>query len=758
MTDPDGPVPSEYPSILEERAALTSGGSTWTTAGIPGVLPELLLADGPHGLRVPAAGSIAGRSAPATCFPTAAALGSSWNPDLAAEVGAAIGREARAAGVNVVLGPGLNIKRSPLGGRNFEYFSEDPHLTAQMGAAMVRGIQSQGVGATIKHFAVNNQETDRMRVSAQVDERALREIYLAAFEHVVREAGPYAVMAAYNKVNGVPASENRWLLTGVLRELWGFDGLVMSDWGAVSDRVAALAAGLDLEMPPTGTDDQIVAAVRAGDLAETMLDAACSRLASLAARTSTPEVVEHPDLGAHDALARRAAAESVVLLKNDGILPLQPRSGQRIAVIGEFARTPKIQGGGSSKVNPVRLHTALDALTSALTPGEGEVEFAPGFLLSGEPEPALAQTAVELARRSDVVLLFLGLPDTAESEGADRAGLALPQVQLSLLEQLAARAARTVVILSNGGVVQVASWDFQAAAVLEAWLPGQAGGAAVADVLLGQVSPGGRLTETIPLRLADTPSYLHFPGVNGISLYGESSYIGYRYYDTLGLPVAYPFGFGLTYSTFGYSDLAVTPAGRNAWTVEFTVTNNGARDAADVPQVYVAVDEKHPTRPAHELRAFRKLHLAAGASCRVSLTLSERDFALWDVADHRWSVPAGEYRIEVGASSRDIRLHAEVSSPGDGHRRELTEASTVAEWLADPDGRAHLEPVLARIPAELLEQAPEVRHIVWQLPVGKLCGFGLGPDAAQLRRMVAAVRSACAGINGRAAPEGADRG
>jgi len=553
MTDPIGLVPPEC-ATLEERAALTSGSSTWTTAGIPGVLPQLLLSDGPHGLRVPGAGSIAGRSAPATCFPTAAALGSSWNPDLAAGVGAAIGREARAAAVNVVLGPGLNIKRSPLCGRNFEYLSEDPHLTGQMGAAVVRGIQSQGVGATIKHFAVNNQETDRMRVSAQVDERALHEIYLAAFEQL---------------------------------------------------------------------------------------------------------------------------------------------------------------------------------------------------------EPALAETAVELARRSDVVLLFLGLPDTAESEGADRASLALPQVQLSLLEQLADCAARIVVILSNGGVVEVASWDGPAAAVLEAWLPGQAGGAALADVLSGHVSPGGRLTETIPLRLADTPCYLHFPGANGISLYGESSYVGCRYYDTLGMPVAYPFGFGLTYSSFEYSNLAVTLAGRNAWTVEFTVANTGARDAADVPQVNVGVDEPHPTRPVHELRSFRKLHLAAGGSCRVSLILSERDFALWNVADHRWSVPAGEYRIEVVASSRDIRLHAVVSSPGDGHRRELTEVSTVAEWLADPDGRAHLEPVLARIPAELLEQAPEVRHIVWQLPAVKLCGFGLGLDAGQLRRMVAAVRSACAGTDDRAAPEGA---
>jgi len=736
MTDPDGPVPSEYPSTLEQHASLTSGSSTWTTIGIPGVLPELLLADGPHGLRIPGSGSIAGRSAPATCFPTAAALGSSWDPGLATEVGAAIGREARAAGVNVVLGPGLNIKRSPLGGRNFEYFSEDPHLTAQMAAGLVTGIQSQGVGATIKHFAVNNQETDRMRVSAQVDERALHEIYLAAFEHVIREARPYAVMAAYNKINGVPASQNRWLLTTVLRELWGFDGLVMSDWGAAGDRVAALRAGLDLEMPPTGTDDQIVAAVRAGDLPEAVLDTACSRLATLATRTSTREPGEHPDLGAHDALARRAASESIVLLRNDGVLPLDASAGLRVAVIGEFARTPRFQGGGSSRVAPAILHTALDALTGVLTDSDRPgLEFAPGFLLSGEPAPALSDAAIELAQRSDVVLLFLGLPDAAESEGADRRDLSLPRVRVELLRRLAGTAARIVVILSNGSPVDVASWHDATAAVVEAWLPGQAGGQAIADVLTGQVSPSGRLTETIPVRLEDTPCYLHFPGKNGVALYGESSYVGYRYYDTLSVPVAYPFGFGLSYSDFEYAGLVVTPAGANQWTVQFTVTNTGSRAAADVPQVYVAVDEQHPTRPVHELRAFTKVFLGAGQATTVTLALTERDFATWDVAEHRWSVEPGSYTIQVAASSRDIRLQAVVTSPGDGHRRELTVTSTVGEWLADQAGEALLAPYLDRIPASWLEHAPEVRQMIAQLPVIKLCTFGLGLDTGQVARM-----------------------
>ena len=737
MSRPADPVPGKITGSLEQRAALTSGSGTWTTTGIPGVLPQLVLSDGPHGLRFAGAGSAGlARSTPATCFPPAVSLGCTWNPELAAEVGAAIGREARTLGVNVVLGPGLNIKRSPLGGRNFEYFSEDPHLTARMGTGLVTGIQSQGVGATVKHFAANNQETDRMRVSAEVDERALHEIYLAAFEHVIREGGPFALMAAYNKINGVPASENRWLLTTVLRDTWGYDGLVMSDWGAAGDRVAALRAGLDLEMPPTGTDDLIAEAVRRGELDPAVLDEACARLATLARRTTGHPEAVLADLPAHDALARRAASESIVLLRNDGVLPLDASTGLGVAVIGEFARTPRFQGGGSSRVVPAMLHTALDALTGVLTDSDRPgPEFAPGFLLSGEPAPALSDAAIELAQRSDVVLLFLGLPDAAESEGADRAGLSLPDVQVELLRRLTGTAARIVVILSNGSPVDVASWHDATAAVVEAWLPGQAGGQAIADVLTGHVSPSGRLTETIPIRIEDTPCYLHFPGKNGVSRYGESIYVGYRHYDTLGVPVAYPFGFGLSYGAFEYANLVVTPAGANQWTVQFTVTNTGSRAAADVPQVYVAVHEQHPTRPVHELRAFTKVFLGAGQATTVTLALTERDFATWDVAENRSSVEPGRYTIQVAASSRDIRLQAVVTSPGDGHRCELGATSTVGEWLADQAGEALLAPYLDRIPASWLEHAPEVRQMIAQLPVIKLCTFGLGLDTGQVARM-----------------------
>jgi beta-glucosidase len=743
MTGTADPISGKITGSLEQLASLTSGSGTWTTTGIPDVLPRLVLSDGPHGLRFAGADNAGlASSVPATCFPPAVTLGCSFDPELAAEVGAAIGREARAQGVNVLLGPGLNIKRSPLGGRNFEYFSEDPYLTARMGTGLVRGIQSEGVGATVKHFAVNNQESDRMRVSAEVDERALREIYLAAFEHVLREAGPFAVMAAYNKINGVHACENPWLLTTLLRDEWGYDGLVMSDWGAVNDRVAALSAGLDLEMPPTGTDHLIVAAVRSGQVHAAVLDAACARLATLVRRTTSHREAVAADLHAHDALARRAAGESIVLLRNDGVLPLDPSAGQRIAIIGEFARTPRIQGGGSSRVAPAVVQPALDALTSGLAAidGPGGVEFAAGFLLSGEPAPELSAAAVELAQRSDVILLFLGLPDAAESEGADRTDLSLPDVQLQLLRLLAGATAPIVVILSNGSPVDIASWLDATAAIVEAWLPGQAGGAAIADILTGQVSPSGRLTETIPLRLEDTPCYLHFPGANGVSLYGESSYVGYRYYDTLGLPVAYPFGFGLSYSTFEYADLAVAPAGAGQWTVRFTVTNTGSRAAYEVPQIYVAVDESHPSRPVHELRAFTKVFLAAGHATTVTLTLGQRDLASWDVAEHRWSVRPGRYTIQVAASSRDIRLQAVIDSPGDGHRRKLNVSSTVAEWMAEPAGEALLAPYLEGL-AAWLEQAPELEQMIMQLPVLKLCTFGIGLDTEKLGRIAAEANS-----------------
>ncbi|MCC6856806.1 MAG: glycoside hydrolase family 3 protein, partial [Microbacteriaceae bacterium] len=519
---------------LEQKAALVAGGGFWSTLEAPeaGIL-SVVLTDGPHGVRRQVGGDDhlgIGESAPATCFPPAAGIASSWNVDLVERVGRALGEEARAQGVGMLLGPGVNIKRSPLCGRNFEYFSEDPLVSGVLGAAWVRGIQSTGMGASLKHFAANNQETNRMTVSAEVDERTLREIYLPAFERVVTTEQPWTVMCSYNRINGVAAAENHWLLTELLRDEWGFKGLVVSDWGAVDARVPALAAGLDLEMPGPQADsaEAIVAAVRSGELDEAVLDAAVDRVIALAARASGDRAgrdhdaddadldeLDHRIPAAHHVLAREAATESIVLLRNEGaILPLA--TAQAIAVIGEFARTPRFQGAGSSQVNPTRVDTALDAVSSI-----APVEFAPGYSFDRHVDAApLIAEAVEVARRSATVLLFVGLPAGDESEGYDRTHLDLPAAQLALIEAVSVANPRTVVVLTNGSVVSLEPWHDSVPAIVEGWLLGQAGGSAVAEVLFGIVEPSGRLAESIPYRLQDTPSYLNFPGENDVVRYG----------------------------------------------------------------------------------------------------------------------------------------------------------------------------------------------------------------------------------------------
>ncbi|MEO8094332.1 MAG: glycoside hydrolase family 3 C-terminal domain-containing protein, partial [Pseudolysinimonas sp.] len=539
---------------LEEKAALVVGADFWSTVGVERAgIPSIGLTDGPHGVRKQRGGADhlgLGDSVPATCFPPAAGLASSWNPALLYRVGAALADEARAEGVGVLLGPGVNIKRSPLCGRNFEYFSEDPLLAGELGASWVEGIQARGVGASLKHFAANNQETNRMTVSAEVDERTLREIYLPAFERIVTGEQPWTVMCSYNRINGVSAAENHWLLTEVLRDEWGFEGVVVSDWGAVEHRVAALEAGLDLDMPgpQAGASAEIVAAVRSGALAESVLDAAVARITNLARKATAPAPQDAAlggatpaagfSVGAHHALAREAAAESIVLLRNEAdLLPLA--TAQAIGVIGEFARTPRFQGAGSSQVNPTRIDSALDAI-SAIAP----VEFAPGYSFDRHAEAGqLIAEAVGVARRSETVLLFVGLPARDESEGYDRAHLDLPESHTRLIAAVAAANPRTVVILTNGGVVSLEPWHDSVPAILEAWLLGQAGGSAIADVVFGNVEPSGRLAESIPMRLQDTPSYLNFPGDDDVVRYGEGVYVGYRYYETIDLPVRYPFGF-----------------------------------------------------------------------------------------------------------------------------------------------------------------------------------------------------------------------
>lgn len=722
---------------LEEKASLTSGSDFWHTKGVERLdVPSVMVTDGPHGLRKQAQDADhlgLGGSVPATCFPTAAALGSTWDVDLVRRVGEALGRETRANDVAVLLGPGVNIKRTPLCGRNFEYVSEDPVVAGDLGAALVAGIQSQGVGTSLKHYAANNQETDRMRVSADVDERTLREIYLPAFERVVTQAQPWTVMCAYNKINGTYASEHHWLLTEVLRDEWGFEGLVVSDWGAVHDRVASLAAGLDLQMPAAGPrpDQEVVDAVRAGRLDEAVLDAAARRVLQLVQR-ALPAVTgtDTFDVDAHHALAREAAAAGAVLLKNDAVdgAPLLPLAGgEGLLVVGEFARTPRYQGAGSSQVNPTRLDDALGALRTATG---ADVPFEPGFTISGGPngdDDALRAAAVEAARAARTVVVFLGLPGPDESEGYDRPRLGLPDNQVALLDAVAEVNPRVVVVLANGSAVSL-PWRDRAAAVLETWLGGQAGGSAVADLLLGTVAPSGRLAETIPHRIEDTPAFGSFPGEAGHVRYGEGVLVGYRWYDTRGVDVAYPFGHGLSYTTFAYGDVTAEVAGEGAGVrvdVRTTVTNTGDRAGAEVVQVYVRDPEASVLRPARELKAFAKVALEPGEQRTVAFTLTGRDLAYWHPGLRRWAVEGGTFEVEVGASSRDVRGTATVEVVGEPLWGELTAWSTVEEWLAHPVGGPLLSEVLAGDDVPQLDEATAA--MLAQTPARVFASFGLAP-------------------------------
>ena len=736
---------------LEEKASLCLGSDFWHTAPIPRLgIPAIAVSDGPHGLRKqPDEGDHVGISGslPATCFPTASALGSSFDPELVRRVGKALGLEARAQGVAVVLGPGINIKRSPLCGRNFEYFSEDPLVSGVLGAALVDGLQSQGVGASIKHYAANNQETDRLRVSADVDERTLREIYLPGFERVVTRARPWTVMCAYNKVNGVYASENGWLLTELLRDEWGFEGLVVSDWGAVHDRVAALAAGLDLEMPPDlgVSDAEIVAAVRSGELDEAVLDRAVARVLRLVdrAQSGAVDVGEEAqpgfDADGHHALARAAAAECAVLLKNDGgLLPLQPSAGDTVAVIGEFASSPRYQGAGSSQVNPTRVDNALDELRAAMPDGV-LVEFSPGFGIgTTTADDELTAEAVALAERASIVVAFLGLPDADESEGFDRTRMDLPANQTALVSRLAAANPNLVVVLANGSAVRLSDWERHAPAVLECWLSGQAAGGAAADLLTGAANPSGRLAETLPLRLEDNPSYLNFPGEHGHVRYGEGVFVGYRGFDALDLPVSYPFGHGLSYTDFEYADLTATLTGSAeddtlAVAVTCTVNNTGQRPGKEVVQLYVNDPESSVARPPRELKAFAKTAtLVPGEGQTVTFRLRSRDLSYWSIRQHRWILEGGTFRLGVGASSRDLRLTTAVEVSARPPTVRLDGMSTLEEWLAHPVGSGLLREAVGvderGHPRGILGDE-ELIKVIGNFPISTLAAFpGLGID------------------------------
>ena len=689
---------SDYPSVndltLEEKAALTSGTNPWSLGNVAAKgLPNYTITDGPHGLRkAQNTGSMdVEENVPATCFPPAAGMACSWNPELVERVGEAMGEECIQEQVAVILGPGVNIKRNPLGGRCFEYWSEDPYLAGHTAVGIVKGVQSKGVGTSLKHFAANNQETDRLRISATISPRALREIYLPAFEYIVKTAQPWTVMCSYNKINGVFSSQNRWLLTDVLRGEWGFKGIVMSDWGAVSDRVAALNAGLNLEMPPSNTDDQIVAAAKDGRIPAAQLDKMAQGMIDLVAkaRPAMSRDGYRYDVDAHNEIARQAAVESMVLLKNeDATLPVAKSA--KIAVIGEFARTPRYQGAGSSLINPTKLTSFLDAIEERGV----AADFAPGFTLDdAAQDPALTEQAVTAAQQADVVLLFLGLPSAYESEGFDRTTLDIPAKQVEVLEAVAAANPNVAVVLSNGSVVSL-PWQGRAKAILETWLLGQAGGAALADVIFGDEAPSGKLAQTIIDDVNDDPSAMNWPGEEGHVDYGEGVFVGYRYYDTFRKQVTYPFGYGLSYATFDVHDATVAKTGPRDAEVTVTVTNTSDVAGAETVQVYVAPPKAKVARPVHELKGFAKVSLEPGESKNVTIALDDRAFAYWSERFDDWHVEGGTYTVEVGVSSRDIVSRLDVEIDDDGKIMNLDEWSTFGEWLDDPIGAPILQHVL----------------------------------------------------------------
>ncbi len=694
---------------LEEKAALCTGASPWTTTPVERLgVPELLVSDGPHGVRRTAdVHSLTAASLPATCFPTAASLSSTWDVDLLREMGQALGEEARALKVNVLLGPGTNIKRTPLCGRNFEYFSEDPYLAGEMAAALIEGIQSQGIGTSLKHFAANNQEFERFTISAEVDERTLREIYLPAFETAVKKAKPWTVMCAYNKINGTYGSENRTLLMDILKDEWGFEGFVVSDWGAVHDRVASLKAGLDLEMPgPKARRVQsVIDAVRAGELDEAMLNEAVRRIlrivfqAAETSRSSTHDASQGGtfDVHAHHALARRIAAEGMVLLKNNGLLPL--KAAEHIAVIGRAAQEAHYQGGGSSHINPTRVDVPFRELQALA--GNAELNYTPGYPADNSFQPALIDQSVAVARTADVALVYIALPTFKESEGYDRPDLDLTPQQVALIKGVARVQPRTVVILNNGSPIAVREWIDDVAAVLEAWMMGQAGGGAIADVLFGKVNPSGKLAETYPLQLIDTPAYLNFPGENGEVHYGEGLFIGYRYYDAKGVPVQFPFGYGLSYTTFAYSNpkvSATTFKDVDGLTVSVDVTNTGPVAGKEIVQVYVHDHKSRLARPAKELKGFSKVELQPGETKTATIPLGFRAFAYYDPAYQRWIAEAGAFDILIGTSSADIRCTETVTLQSTCELPcILNRESTIRAWLDDPRGRAVFEPLFKQM-------------------------------------------------------------
>ena len=647
---------------LEEKASLTSGKNFWMTQDIKKYgIPSAFLADGPHGIRKQAAAADhlgLNPSLKATCFPTGATMANSFNDELGEEMGTALGIEAVAQRVNVLLGPGMNIKRNPRCGRNFEYFSEDPYLAGKMAASYIRGIQKSGVSACGKHFAANNQEERRMSIDSVIDERTYREIYLTNFEIAVREGGLKTIMSAYNKINGDFANENKHLLKDILRDEWGYEGVIVTDWGGDNDRIEALKCGNELEMPTTcwDTNFDIIEAVKSGRIQESVLDECVDRLLTLIFETdkALKAGADIFDDKIHHKLAQKCAEECIVLLKNAGnVLPID--KSVKTAVIGDFAQNPRYQGAGSSVVNPSRLDNALACMKES---GLNYVGYEPGFKRYGKKSGGLMKKAVALANKADVVVLFLGLDEVTEAEGLDRDNINLAENQKALLAELKKTGKKIVVVLSCGSAVET-DWTDNADAVVHAYLAGQAGANAVVNVLTGKINPSGKLSESYPFKYSDTPSASHFPGHEDTIEYREGLFVGYRYFDTAGVKVRYPFGFGLSYTTFGYSDLTVSSG-----SAEFTVTNTGKVAGAEAAQMYVGMKDSKIFRPAKELKGFKKVFLQPGESKRVTIPFDEYTFRYFDVKTNKWEVEGGVYTIMIGASSADIKLNAEISKGG----------------------------------------------------------------------------------------------
>jgi beta-glucosidase len=686
---------------LEEKAALVTGASNWTTTPVERLgIPEMVVSDGPHGVRrIEDVTAIAQKSLPATCFPTASCTASTWNLDLIKQMGEALAEECIALNVDVLLGPGVNMKRSPLGGRNFEYFSEDPFLAGEMAVNFINGVQSKGVGTSLKHYAANNQEFQRFCISSEVDERTLREIYLAAFEKAVKETQPYTVMCSYNKVNGDYASENYHLLTEILKNEWGFEGLVVSDWGAVHDRVKSLKAGLDWEMPgPQAQRTQkVIDAVRSGELDESVLDESVRRILRIVYKARQTPKNGKFDVDAHHELAHQIATEGMVLLKNNGLLPL--KGHEHIAIIGRSAEAAHFQGGGSSHINPTKVAVPFNEVKAQA--GAAEITFAEGYPTDNSYSQAMIDKSVSLAKSADVALLYIALPGFKESEGYDRTDLDLTDQQVALIKAVSAIQPNTVVVLNNGAPVVMNDWIDGVAAVLEGWMMGQAGGVSIADVLFGRVNPSGKLAETFPANLADTPAVINWPGGAGKVYYGEGLFIGYRYYDAKKMPVLFPFGYGLSYTTFAYSNAKVSKKSfkdTDGVTVSVDITNTGNMAGKEIVQLYVHDQKSKLVRPEKELKGFAKVELKPGETKTVSIKLDFRSFAYYHPSYNQWITEDGEFDLLIAASSADIRekltvtLESTVNLPC-----LLNKESTIREWMEDPIGNKVFSPFFAQV-------------------------------------------------------------